>query len=570
MEVPVQIGKYEIIGLIGRGGMGVVYQGRDNALGRLVALKVMTSDLALDPEVHLRFLREARSVAALQHPNIVVVYELGEHNGSPFIAMEFLDGEPLDRLIRNHVPLTMLQKTDIILEVAKALQYAHDKGVIHRDVKPGNIMRLRDGSVKVVDFGIAHLADQTITKTGMVMGTLAYLAPEQLNGEGIDGRTDIFSLGVVLYELLSGKLPFEGASTAETIMKILLEPPPPLPRVGDVNPLELQPIVDKALAKKKEERYQSCSEFAEGLTRLRKKFEVLATLEDERKALLAQLETQGAATPSSRAQPKAAVAGVAPTKAEPLPQLGSRDSKRRGWMTGGLSILLATALIVGGSRLWRSHFRSRSAPTPLSSFEEPNPASSPSISSYGGRSSGESTSEQASAPTAPQSKQPVIASNSKPLVKAASEPPATQPQSPSTVNPPQATSDGGEQGIRLMLAEWIESFKQKDVSVQADCYAPDVDVYYRKHNVSRAFVAENKERAFAAIAQIRNFEINDIKLSFESPSQATVTFNKTWDTTLTSGKPYAGSELERLGLTLVDGKWRIKREEELTIYYVTH
>lgn len=144
MQLPAQIGKYEIVSLIGRGGMGVVYQARDNVLGRIVALKVMTSDLAVDPEVHVRFLREARSVAALQHPNIVVVHELGEHEGSPFIAMEFIDGEPLDRAIRSGVPLTLLEKTDIIVQVAKALQYAHDKGVIHRDVKPGNIMRLRE------------------------------------------------------------------------------------------------------------------------------------------------------------------------------------------------------------------------------------------------------------------------------------------------------------------------------------------------------------------------------------------------------------------------------------------
>lgn len=269
MPLPAQIGKYEILDLIGRGGMGVVYKARDTVLGRLVALKVMTSDLAGQSEVQIRFLREARSVAVLQHPNIVVVHELGEHEGNPFIAMEYLDGEPLDRLIRNRAPLTVLEKVDIILQVAKALQYAHDKGVIHRDVKPGNIMRMGDGSVKVVDFGIAHLADQTITKTGMVLGTLAYLAPEQLNGEGIDRRTDIFSLGVVLYQLLSGRLPFEGASTAEVMRKILLEAPPPLPPMDDVNRPELQPIINRALAKQRDRRYQTCAELGGELAGVR-------------------------------------------------------------------------------------------------------------------------------------------------------------------------------------------------------------------------------------------------------------------------------------------------------------
>jgi serine/threonine protein kinase len=269
MKLPAQIGKYEIVDLIGYGGMGVVYKACDTVLGRLVALKVMTSSLADSAEVRERFLREARAVSVLQHPNIVVVHELGDRDGSPYIVMEYLDGDPLEHTIRTHVTLTVLEKIDIILQVAKALQYAHEKGVVHRDVKPGNIMLMRDGGVKVVDFGIAHLADQTIPRTGLVLGTVSYMSPEQLNGQPVDARTDVFSLGIVFYLLLTGKLPFEGASTAETMMKILLEPPPALSRFGSVNPPELQPIVDKALAKEKEGRYQGCAEMASDLLRLR-------------------------------------------------------------------------------------------------------------------------------------------------------------------------------------------------------------------------------------------------------------------------------------------------------------
>ena len=294
--------------------MGVVYKARDTVLGRPVALKVMTSNLADNAEVRERFLREARSVSNLQHANIVVVHELGEHDGNPYIVMEYLDGEPLERTIRNRTPLTVLQKIDIILQVAKALQYAHEKGVVHRDVKPGNIMLLRDGSVKVVDFGIAHLADQTITRTGMVLGTVAYMSPEQLNGQPVDARTDIFSLGIVFYLLLAGKLPFEGGNTAETMMKILLEPPPRLAQFGDIHPPELQPVIDKALAKKKEERYQACSEISKDFSQFRRRLE-LATqskqLERERNAIRTQLE-KGKSIPSSSLPP------VAPAVQEPL------------------------------------------------------------------------------------------------------------------------------------------------------------------------------------------------------------------------------------------------------------
>jgi serine/threonine protein kinase len=305
MELPAQIGKYEVVGLIGRGGMGVVYKARDNTLGRPVALKVMTGDLAADTETRVRFVREARSVSMLQHANIVVVYELGEHDSSPYIAMEFLEGEPLDHLIRSGLPFSLLEKIDVTLQVAKALEYAHNRGVIHRDIKPSNIMRMHDSTVKVVDFGIAHLTDQTITRTGMVLGTPAYLAPEQLNGLGIDRRTDIFSLGVVLYQLLTGKLPFEGTNTAETIMKILLEPPPRLPHQGDVNPPDLQQIVDQALAKKKEERFQSCSEMAEVLARLRNNLAAQMALE--------QLQRQDATATALAYQPQEPTAGALPT-----------------------------------------------------------------------------------------------------------------------------------------------------------------------------------------------------------------------------------------------------------------
>jgi serine/threonine protein kinase len=340
MEQPRYIGKYEILGLIGKGGMGCVYRARDSILDRLVALKVISSEISADNEIHSRFLREARAVAALQHANIVVVHELGQHQGDPFIAMEFLDGEPLDRVIRDQKPLTNFEKCGIVVQVANALHYAHEKGVIHRDVKPANIMRMNDGSVKVVDFGIVHLADQTITKSGMVLGTLNYLAPEQLNGEGIDRRTDIFSLGVVLYQLLSGRLPFEGASTAETMMKILMQPAPAFPSIEDSTPREFQLILDKALAKKRDDRFQTCLELATALGGVKYR------LQEQRTTFFtdAEVSNQGEHKPHT------------PTT---IPE----DRKRRGSFPQRLILVIVAAAVLIGSLsfyLWR-----RSGPSPV-------------------------------------------------------------------------------------------------------------------------------------------------------------------------------------------------------------
>src|SRR5689334_13794727 len=199
---PIKIGKYEVVDLLGKGGMGVVYKATDPLLGRLVAIKMMTTvDYVDNPDLLQRFYREAKSTGNLHHRNIVTVYELGDQDGSPYLVMEFLDGQTLDAYLRAQRALTLLERMDVVLEVCEGLTYAHQQSVIHRDIKPGNIMVLAGGGVKIVDFGIAHLGNRTVTRTGQLLGSLPYMSPEQISGKQVDGRTDIFSLGTVFYQL---------------------------------------------------------------------------------------------------------------------------------------------------------------------------------------------------------------------------------------------------------------------------------------------------------------------------------------------------------------------------------
>jgi len=267
-KIPAKIGKYDVTGILGRGGMGVVYKATDPFLDRLVAIKMMTSGYADNPELLKRFFREAQATGNLQHANIVTVYELGDHDGNPYLVMEFLEGESLDSIITSHKQLTLLEKINFIIEVCQGLGYAHQRGIVHRDIKPANLMVSMEGKVKIVDFGIAHLGDKSVTRTGQIMGSISYMAPEQLNGNAVDPRTDIFATGVVLYQLITYTAPFDGENTASTLLKILHEPPPPLKNFLSGYPQALDAILLKALAKSRDERYFSADDFALDLVQL--------------------------------------------------------------------------------------------------------------------------------------------------------------------------------------------------------------------------------------------------------------------------------------------------------------
>jgi eukaryotic-like serine/threonine-protein kinase len=268
MPVPERIGKYEIVDVLGRGGMGVVYRARDSRIGRNVAIKTLTEGFSGNPEMLKRFYQEAGHTGNLRHSNIVIIYDFGDEEGLPYIVMEYLDGEPLDRLIRERTTLHLYEKLNIVEQVCTALAYAHTQGIIHRDVKPANIIVQRDGLVKLLDFGIARTgerqSDLSMTRTGTLVGTPAYMAPERLRGDSLDGRSDIFAVGVVLYQLLSGALPFD-AEYPEILNQIFNQEPPPLEQYLASYPPQLDQILGHALAKKSQDRYSSASDMAADL-----------------------------------------------------------------------------------------------------------------------------------------------------------------------------------------------------------------------------------------------------------------------------------------------------------------
>ncbi len=263
------VSHYTIVEQLGRGGMGVVYKAVDNRLGRTVALKFLSPELSLDPEAKRRFLHEARAASALEHQNIGAVHDIEETpEGRIFICMSYYEGQTLRDKLRSG-PLPMADAVRIARQLAEGLERAHRSAMIHRDVKPANLIITPAGEVKIVDFGLARLADQTrITKSGATVGTAAYMAPEQALGEQTDERTDIWAAGVVLYEMLAGRLPFKGDYDLAVAYSIINEPPPPLAELNPAVPPELARIVSRCLAKKPVDRYAHAAELGADLAQL--------------------------------------------------------------------------------------------------------------------------------------------------------------------------------------------------------------------------------------------------------------------------------------------------------------
>jgi serine/threonine-protein kinase len=274
-----KIGKYKIIDTIGKGGMGVVYKAQDPRIGRIVAIKTLFAHRDVEPETRHRFLQEARSAGALSHKNIITIYEMDEDAGLAFIAMEYLEGEDLRAVISRRAPVPLEQKLHILTEICEGMAHAHAAGVIHRDIKPGNIFITRTGQVKILDFGLARVTSSEHTLTGTSMGTPSYMSPEQVRGEKLDHRTDIFSLGVVAYELITYVKPFHAETDIATAYKVSHSEPEPVEKVEPRIPIELSSVIAGALEKDPNKRYQQADD-------LLREFEAVKGLLEERRRVL--------------------------------------------------------------------------------------------------------------------------------------------------------------------------------------------------------------------------------------------------------------------------------------------
>ncbi len=342
------ISHYRITGQLGAGGMGVVYAGEDARLGRPVALKFVPDDLGKDPQAVERLRAEARAASALNHPNICTIYDVGEYEERPFIVMELLKGQTLRDAMAG-APLKIHQVVDIGIQVADALDAAHDRGIVHRDIKPANLFLVDRGAVKILDFGLAkHLYSHgplgatattaELTVEGLTVGTVSYMSPEQVSGEQLDGRTDLFSLGIVLYECVTGHRPFEGKTSA-VILSAILNNSPVAPMVFNPQiPLRLQDTINNCLEKDRELRYQDAAGLRADLRRIRRDLE--SGHSNAMKAVAATSPAEG------RAKPKSSQRNIT------AKDDGSRTGGRKSLVLGAVALAAWGIVAVMSYRLW--------------------------------------------------------------------------------------------------------------------------------------------------------------------------------------------------------------------------
>ena len=381
------IGRYQLVEKLGQGGMGIVYRAFDPLLQRVVAVKLL-ANLEAGDELRERFFREARAAGQLSHKNIITIHDLGDHEGQPFLAMEYLEGHDLQHRMASKIPMSLSRKLDLAIEICEGVEYAHDHGVIHRDIKPANIFITNSGTVKILDFGLARLITSELTNSNMMMGTLNYMAPEQVRGERADHRSDIFSTGVVLYELFGGRRAFEGDSFGATLYKILEEVPTPLREIDSTVPSELEAIVNGALVKPRESRYPHMTDMLRELTTYRQQLIVTNSPPlggTSTEVIRIPSDVPRTATPQSRPVTPSSRPGIgatsgsnissdaptiaatptpfpAPSGSAPLPALTPTDVPARSNRNAMLGAAAAVVILLGSVGFWIVNRESASPP----------------------------------------------------------------------------------------------------------------------------------------------------------------------------------------------------------------
>jgi serine/threonine-protein kinase len=379
MNVPERIGRYQVLGELGQGAMGTVYRGRDEMLDRDVAVKVMSRGLA-DADARARFLREARAAARLQHPNIVVIYELGEHEGAPFMVLELLEGVDLQRAIDDGIRPDPRATLPVVLQLLAGLGHAHEHGIVHRDVKPSNVFLPFGRPAKIMDFGVARLAGLGTTTAGGMVGTPNYMSPEQVTAGELDGRSDLFSAGLILYELVTGEKAFHADSLVSIMYKILHEAPD-LGLIPDGHQWErLRAVLTRALARKASDRYADAramsADLGQALSDLGGTLDWSAPADQ---ALLVRPKPTLRSAPATCA-PRPADAGATPRTPAPRREPGRPSAPapvappRRSALAAGLGATALVALVAAGTWLW---LRPAAAPTPPEPLPSLSPTSSP-------------------------------------------------------------------------------------------------------------------------------------------------------------------------------------------------
>jgi eukaryotic-like serine/threonine-protein kinase len=364
-EVRVLNGRYEIDSRLGEGGMATVFGGSDRVLGRKVAVKVLARQYARDRTSVERFRREAQAAAGLNHPNVVSVFDTGSDDGVHYIVMEHVEGRTLADIIREEGALPPARAAEIAVDVCRALSSAHEKGMVHRDVKPGNVLLTPDGGVKVADFGIARVASgEPLTATGSVMGTASYLSPEQARGASIDARSDIYSLGCVLYEMLTGQTPFAGDTPVSIAYKHVEEQPTAPTLVNPAVPEGLEAVVTKAMAKDPADRFQSATQMARDL----------------REAAPAASAEPAEVMPTGERTAILPVSPEGPASTAPLPLPASREQRRRWWPFAAAATGLAALGVVLALTVGRESPLPTASPTPPPSSPSPSPTPTPTAS----------------------------------------------------------------------------------------------------------------------------------------------------------------------------------------------